>query len=235
MALRTEATNLPNSIEMAFLEAIARDTRSSTARLGVGRTPTRPSVIGAPDQGADQTGRFERDILVYAGEIYRTALRLTGRRADAEDLVQETCLRAFRSLDQLRHPGAAKVWLFTILRSVFLRRIERESDERRRASFDDVDRLSRPPCQAWRDAERGPQAWSHMLRHDTREAVRKLPHRYQEAIVLAHIGGFTYQEMARILGVPMGTVMSRLFRGRQLLRAFLEVSSAQSRTGLPAS
>jgi RNA polymerase sigma-70 factor (ECF subfamily) len=191
-------------------------------------------ITAERDEAADQTRRFEQDILIYAAEIYRVALRLTRRPADAEDLVQETCLRAFRSLSQLRHPGAAKVWLFTILRSVFLRQIERGPAEHKRASLDDVECWRQASRQAWREAGGEPGAWSHMLRHDTREAVRKLPHPYQEAVVLAHVGGFTYQEMARILGVPIGTVMSRLFRGRQLLRAFLEVPSVHSRTGLPA-
>jgi RNA polymerase sigma-70 factor (ECF subfamily) len=215
-------------------EVVASHSRWAALGLLAGRLPRKRATTGERDEPADQTGRFEQDILIYAAEIYRVALRLTRRPADAEDLVQETCLRAFRSLNQLRHRGAAKVWLLAILRSVFLRRIEREPAEHKRASLDDVECWRQASRHAWRDANGERGAWSHMLRHDTREAVRKLPHPYQEAVVLAHVGGFTYQEIARILGVPIGTVMSRLFRGRQLLRALLDVPSLHARTGLPA-
>ena len=75
----------------------------------------------------DRIRRFETDVLVHLDDLYRAALRLTGNAAEAEDLTQDTCLRAFERLDQLRSPGAARVWAFTILRSIFLRRIERQS------------------------------------------------------------------------------------------------------------
>jgi RNA polymerase sigma-70 factor (ECF subfamily) len=214
-------------------EAAARKSRWSPLGLGAVRRARKVAAPVATE--ADQPPRFEQDIQIYAADIYRAALHLTRRPADAEDLVQETCLRAFRSLNQLRHRGAAKVWLFTILRSVFLRQMERKVPGHRSASLDDVELWRLASRQVWRDTNGEPRAWSDMLRHDTREAVRKLPHPYQDAVVLAHIGGFTYQEMARILGVPMGTVMSRLFRGRRLLRAFLQVTSAHSPTRLPVS
>ncbi len=75
--------------------------------------------MGAAPEAA-KVRRFEEQVLVHLGDLYRAALRLSGSTPDAEDLVQETCLRAFQALEQLRHPGAAKVWVFAILRSVFL-------------------------------------------------------------------------------------------------------------------
>jgi len=84
----------------------------------------------------DRIRRFETDVLVHLDDLYRAALRLTGNAAEAEDLTQDTCLRAFERLDQLRSPGAARVWAFTILRSIFLRRIERQS---RTAGVDVID------------------------------------------------------------------------------------------------
>ena len=177
--------------------------------------------MAGPEERNDRVQRFEKDILVYCAELYRVALRLTGRPADAEDLVQETCLRAFRSLDQLRHPAAARVWLFTILRSVFLRQTEREPAERARVSLDDIDGSLLNASEALHDAYEGVLASRHILRQEIRQAILRLPPPYREAIVLAHIGGFSYREMARILDLPMGTVMSRLFRGRRLLRTYL--------------
>src|SRR5262249_60486659 len=75
----------------------------------------------------DRIRRFEADVLVHLDDLYRAALRLTGSAAEAEDLTQDTCLRAFERLDQLRNSAAARVWVFTIMRSIFLRRIERHT------------------------------------------------------------------------------------------------------------
>jgi len=172
------------------------------------------------EPSADRVRRFEEDILVYFGELYRVALRLTGRPADAEDLVQDTCLRAFRALDQLRHAGAAKVWLFTILRSVFLRQAEREPTARARVSLDDIDLSVLATSEALHEVDEGGPGSRPILQHETREAILRLPLAYREPVMLAHIGGFSYREMAHILGVPMGTVMSRLFRGRRILRSY---------------
>src|SRR5262245_39807941 len=83
-----------------------------------------PNESGDGVAQTDRIRQFERQILVHLDDLYRAASRLTGNASDAEDLVQETCVRAFRCLDQLRFPGAAKAWVFSILRSIFLRDIE---------------------------------------------------------------------------------------------------------------
>jgi RNA polymerase sigma-70 factor, ECF subfamily len=162
--------------------------------------------------------RFEREVLVHLDDLYRAAVRLTGKVPDAEDLVQETCLRAFQALSQLRHPGAAKVWVFSILRSVFLRQVTRRSA---RVDLVDLDRAvlsgaTRNPLDEPGSAPR------ETLLQEVRQATLNLPVPYREAIILAHIGGFSYREMAQILEVPLGTVMSRLFRARGMLRAALQ-------------
>jgi RNA polymerase sigma-70 factor, ECF subfamily len=171
--------------------------------------------------------RFEAQILPHLADLYRAARRLGARPSDAEDLVQETCLRAFQSLDQLRHHEAAKAWVFAVLRSVFLRQAARISPT-------PVEPLANPeawplPPDAWGDrAEEG-----GVTMVDVRGAVGRLPLAYREVLVLAHVGGFSYREIARILEVPIGTVMSRLFRARRLLRQALReiprLSSAESR------
>jgi RNA polymerase sigma-70 factor (ECF subfamily) len=176
---------------------------------------------------ATRTRRFDEYISPHLTTLYRSALRLVGTVQDAEDLVQETCLRAFRALDQLRDPAAAKVWVFAVLRSVFLRRAEQRAADVV-VSVDDLDAATRSP---------GPFVWQedsplqHVLLEEVREATLALPLVYREPIVLAHIAGFSYREMAEILEVPVGTVMSRLFRGRRLLRhALAETARRHHRT-----
>lgn len=157
----------------------------------------------------------------YLNDLYRAALRLTGKPPEAEDLVQETCLRAFQSLDQLRHPGAAKVWVFSILRSIYLRQMERRSLQPMFVSLEDLEASLLNPSEALRDLYEIYSPRRETLREEIRQAILKLPLPYREAIILAHIAGLSYREMARILEVPMGTVMSRLFRARRMLRTSL--------------
>lgn len=168
--------------------------------------------------------RFEEQILLHLNDLYRSALRLTGKVPEAEDLVQETCLRAFQSLDQLKHPEAAKVWVFSILRSVFLRQVERRPTRPVLLSPEDLDASLLTPSEALQDLYENYSLGRETLRQEIREAILKLPLPSREAIILAHIGGFSYREMARILEIPMGTVMSRLFRARRMLRSYLRES-----------
>jgi RNA polymerase sigma-70 factor (ECF subfamily) len=185
------------------------------------------------DPEAAKVRRFEEQVLVHLSDLYRAALRLSRSAPDAEDLVQETCLRAFQALEQLRHPGAAKVWVFAILRSVFLRQAERQAARPARVSVEDPDGFA-----VAEDALRAAHDEGSPLRvtllQEIREAMLKLPLPYREAVVLAHIGGFSYREMAQILEVPVGTVMSRLFRGRRMLRASLQEAVAAQPRAEPA-
>jgi RNA polymerase sigma-70 factor (ECF subfamily) len=169
-----------------------------------------------PPGAAAKIRRFEEQILPHLPDLYRAARRLVGR-VDAADLVQDTCLRAFGALDQLRHPEAARAWVFSILRSVFLRDAAR---------WDPVRPTGREP-DASPAPEHGQQALSSdsplqgALIEEARLATQRLPVAFREVVVLVHIGGFSYLEVAGILGVPVGTVMSRLWRARRLLRAAL--------------
>jgi len=170
---------------------------------------------------SERVQRFEQQILVHLDDLYRSALRLTGQVADAEDLVQETCVRAFRSLHQLRMPGAAKVWVFSILRSVFLRQLEQRPSHPGALSLEEVDDSVLTSSGAGRDGRGDGLPMDYVRRNEVGAAVLALPLPYREAIILAYVAGFSYREMAQILGLPMGTVMSRLFRGRRMLQARL--------------
>ena len=161
--------------------------------------------------------RFEEEVLVNTQDLYRAAARLTERAADAEDLVQETCLQAFRSFGQLRDARATKTWLFAILRSIFLRRIRSSSRRAEPVSLDDLD-AAFPAFELSGGAAEDFPPLRHAMLDEVRQATLRLPFPYREVLVLAHIGGFSYREIARLLEVPMGTVMSRLYRARRMLR-----------------
>ncbi len=175
----------------------------------------------------DRIRRFEADVLSHLDDLYRAALRLTGNAAEAQDLTQDTCLRAFERLDQLRSPAAARAWVFTILRTIFLRRIERQS---RSAEVEIIDSPLLEAGEVLQDTYEALRPIQETPLGEVREALGRLPLAFREPLVLAHVGGFSYKEISEILSIPLGTVMSRLFRARRLLR--IELREPSRRTGI---
>lgn len=157
---------------------------------------------------------FEQEALALLDRLYATALRLTRNTADAEDLVQDTYLRAFRAADQFEAGSNLRAWLFTILHNAHLN--QRRDQGRHPVDFDSerVEQASDLP-------ERGLTPEDILLREtmdaDLRAALDGLPETFREAVWLRDVEQFSYAEIARIAGVPMGTVMSRISRGRRLL------------------
>jgi RNA polymerase sigma-70 factor (ECF subfamily) len=175
-----------------------------------------------------RTETFQREALPHLDAVYRFALRLAGSPSEAEDLVQETFLRAYRAWDQYALGTNAKSWLFTICRNTFLR--QRERDVRReervaaaaQSSGDDESGVRETPLFAGR-ADYDPEGDFFRSLVDDRifAAIDALPADYREAVVLSDLEGMTYQEIADIVEVPLGTVKSRVFRGRKLLQRAL--------------
>ena len=170
--------------------------------------------------GRDRAG-FEEEALLHAEQLYRIALRLTGGPQAAEDLVQDTYLRAFRSWQSYKPGTNLAAWLATIMRN---------------ANLDELRRQSRRPVQEPLDddgdyylynrlAESGPQPQDEVLARLSGNAivsaVGDLPPNFREVVVLVDVGDFSYADAADILGIPIGTVMSRLYRGRRLLKRAL--------------
>ena len=178
------------------------------------------------EAGTSRIARFDGLIMPHLTALYRAALRFTRTVPDAEDLVQETCLRALQNLDQLRQPEAAKAWVFAVLRSVYLRRAERGSASPV-VSVGDLDATTLAPAEPDETPAGSPLQWAVL--EEVRHATLRLPPVYREVLVLTHVGGFSYREMAHILEVPVGTVMSRLFRARRLLRSALREQTAEPR------
>ena len=167
----------------------------------------------------EKRASFEREALVHLDVLYRVALRLTGNPADADDLVQETMLKAYRAWHQYQQGTNAKGWLLTILRHAFINEYRRRT---RHPETVDVDAIE--PFAVFEDLqEEDPQGrfFDQIVDDEVLRAIDELPEQFREAIVLSDVEGMSYEEVARILSVPIGTVKSRLFRARRLLQAKL--------------
>ena len=166
---------------------------------------------------------FEETALPCLGALYGFGLLLTGRPDEAEDLVQETFLRAFRFFYQYEHGTNCKAWLFTIMKHTFLN----QSTQRARLVLcRDVDPDEEGESQSfWRDAIGRSSASSlrdEVFAKDIEKALALLPETFRLVVVLKDMEGFSYGEIARLLDCPIGTVMSRLSRARDMLRRFLQ-------------
>jgi RNA polymerase sigma-70 factor, ECF subfamily len=173
-----------------------------------------------PESKRERDLRFEREALPWLDDVYRFARSMTHDEADADDLVQETYLRAYRAWETFEPGSDCRRWLFTICRNVFLRTREREARQVDTGGDDAV----LETMAAVREAS--PFATSNsdaiFTRIDLLPAIQKaidaLPDVFRMAVVLVDVEGQSYEEAATVLGVPIGTVRSRLFRGRRILQ-----------------
>ncbi|MFM7718200.1 MAG: sigma-70 family RNA polymerase sigma factor [Actinomycetota bacterium] len=172
---------------------------------------------------AELRERFERDVLPLVPGLFAAALRMTRNRADAEDLLQETTLRAFRGFAGFEDGTNVRAWLYRILTNTFI------NDYRRRQRQPVT--ISEEEAPEWFVHERlgpdgaEPSAEQEVLDRipdaDVTAALEALPDAFRIAVLLADVEGFSYREIAEMVGVPIGTVMSRLHRGRKALREAL--------------
>ena len=166
----------------------------------------------------DTEARFVRDVLPLVDQLYRAALRYTRRPADAEDLVQETMVRAYSGFHRFTDGTNVRAWLFRVLTNTWIssyRSAQRRPNEM----------LAGDVAEVWPTAGGNPSAELAVLEamgdEDVRKALQALPEGQRLVVYYADVEGFRYKEIADILGVPLGTVMSRLHRGRANLRAML--------------
>jgi len=170
----------------------------------------------------DWRQEFEEVALVHLDRLYHMALRLCRNRSEAEDLVQETYLRAFRHFDQFDPGTNCRAWLFAILRNTFVNRLKREGRERPELEEGELDRAEVNASDILATiANPEEELLARVGAAELVEALEWLPHRFREMVLLADVEECSYKEISQICGVPVGTVMSRLFRGRQLLRKAL--------------
>jgi RNA polymerase sigma-70 factor (ECF subfamily) len=167
--------------------------------------------------------RFEAEAVPLRHRVYVGALRLTGNPADAEDLVQETYLRAYRGFAGFEPGTNLRGWLFRILRNVFITSYRKRQNEPITVSHDVYESTVRILHNVAASAET--TVIDAIPDHGLQTALTSLDERYRRVVLLFDVDGFSYQEIADIVGIPRGTVMSRIHRGRRALRADLERAS----------
>ena len=183
----------------------------------------RPGLRHGAGAGAATPSRrdaaFEAGVLAQLDSLYRTALRLTRNGADAEDLVQETVLKAFRASDSFEAGTNLRAWLFTILHNAARNRVRDRAREALLVDSDLVERTAELPTTS--SAAPGETPESLLLRDtlapDVKAAIDELPDVYRQAVWLRDVEEFSYAEIADMLSIPLGTVMSRISRGRRML------------------
>lgn len=207
---------IPESAEAQQAEAAGAGV--SLEREGPGGEPA-PATTADPAARA----RFEQLITEHLDGLYRSALRLTRNPTAAEDLVQDVMLKAWRSFHTFQEGTNIRAWLHRILMNAFFDRHRQQSrepemiDQQEVGDFYLYDKV-RDGAALGEAGNPEVEVLDHILDAEVRESLESLPVPYRAAVVLADVQGFTYKEIAEMLGIPEGTVMSRLFRGRHLLQ-----------------
>jgi RNA polymerase sigma-70 factor (ECF subfamily) len=170
--------------------------------------------------------KFAEQALQYADNLYSAALRMTHNQADAEDLVQETYLKAYRAFDSYQDGTNLKAWLYRILTNTYINAYRARKRRPEESDLDDVEELylyrrlgGLEAALAGRSAEE--EVLEHFRDDDIKAAIEALPEQFRLAVVLSDVEGFSYKEISEIMGVPLGTVMSRLHRGRRAMQKTL--------------
>ncbi len=174
---------------------------------------------------ADQAD-FERDAMQYTRQLYSAAMRMTRNPSDAEDLVQETFLKAYRAYHTFQEGTNLKAWLYRILTNTFINKYRKESRRPSEVDLGSVEDLylyrrlgSEESAEAARTTE--DRVLEGLVESDIKKAVEDLPENFRIPVLLADLEGFSYKEIAEILDIPIGTVMSRLHRGRKAMQKSL--------------
>lgn len=168
---------------------------------------------------------FKDTMLPLSNRLYRYAYRLAHNERDAEDLVQDTLLRAFSKFDQYQTGTSPLAWLLVILRSIFINKYRKRKREGNQVSLDDLTaNIDRVVSIDYRDLPPSPDdfLFKNTLDSELRDALEKLPKHYLEVLLLVDMEEFSYREASEVMNIPAGTVMSRLHRARKILQGQLQ-------------
>ncbi|MBI4559854.1 MAG: sigma-70 family RNA polymerase sigma factor [Candidatus Hydrogenedentes bacterium] len=192
-------------------------------------------MITAVESTEMRSEEFEQLVLEHCDLLYTVALRLTHNPADAEDLVQNTLVKAMRFHHRFKKGTYIKAWLLTILRNTFINDYRQRS---RRPTFVELTGMEPAPAHApepqiaFEPGEENLCGFVESLDDEIKSAIEMLPQTFKQAVIMADLADMTYQEIASAMHSPLGTVMSRLYRGRKLLREQLADVARARRIGL---
>lgn len=200
------------------------DSYPMTERTAKTAAPVAEEIDVAEETDAVRRARFEREALQYVDQLYSAALRMTRNPQDAEDLVQEAYTKAYSAFHQYKPGTNLKAWLYRILTNTYINIYRKKQRQPQQANTDTVEdwqmaQAAEHTSTGLRSAEA--EALDHLPDTDVKNALQQIPEEFRLAVYFSDVEGFAYKEIAEILNIPIGTVMSRLHRGRKLLRSLL--------------
>jgi len=225
-------------LEAPPLRSLARDLDLALMTTDVTPEPETPELVGQ-EPVADVRALFEEQALQYMDQLYAAAMRMTKNPADAADLVQETFVKAYTAFGQFTQGTNLKAWLYRIQTNTFINNYRKNQRNPYQGTIDDLEDWqlggaeSVTQSSSTRSAEA--EAIDHLPDSAVKDALQSIPEDFRLAVYFADVEGFSYQEIADIMKTPVGTVMSRLHRGRRMLREKLSDYARDRGISVPAT